>query len=118
MKHREEILGLLLVLLLPSGLGTNTLNGKHLAIAAEHWPPFFTISGDKKNLIFSGVMSLVLDYLQTAMNFTSTIVQPPDGTWGALDDKTGRWGGMVGMVRRNEVDFALGEFLCRMILNA
>ena len=111
-------MGLLLVLLLPGGLGTNTLNEKHLTIAAEHWPPFFTISGEKKNLIFSGVMSLVLDYLQTAMNFTSTIVQPPDGTWGALDDKTGRWGGMVGMVRRNEVDFALGEFLCRMILNA
>ena len=111
-------MGLLLVLLLPSGLGTNTLNGKHLTIAAGHWPPFFTISGDKENRIFSGVMSLVLDYLQTAMNFTSTIVQPQDGTWGAFDDKTGRWGGMVGMVRRNEVDFALGEFGFRMLIIA
>ena len=97
-----------LIQLLPHVMGATELNGKHLTIAAEHWPPYFTISVDQGNPVFSGVMSLVLEYLQTTLNFTSTIVRPPDGTWGATD-ATGQWGGMVGMVNRNEVDFALGE---------
>ena len=39
---------------------------------------------------------------------TSPLVWCGDGAWGALDDE-GHWSGMVGMVKRNEVDFALGE---------
>ena len=113
MKQTKRISGLALFLLIPSALGTGALNGKHLIIAAEHWPPFFTISGDQIHPMFSGVMSLVLDYLQTTLNFTSTFVRPQDGTWGAFDETSHRWGGMVGMVKRNEVDFALGKFLFR-----
>ena len=97
-----------LIQVLPHVIGATELNGKHLTIAAEHWPPYFTISVDQGNPVFSGVMSLVLEYLQNSLNFTSTLIRPPDGTWGATDE-TGQWGGMVGMVYRNEVDFALGE---------
>ena len=104
----KQIPWLPLIQLLPHVIEATELNGKHLTIAAEHWPPYFTISVDQGNPVFSGVMSLVLEYLQTTLNFTSTIVRPPDGTWGATD-ATGQWGGMVGMVYRNEVDFALGE---------
>ena len=43
------------------------------------------------------------------MNFTYTLVRPPDGKWGVSDD-SGNWNGMLGMVKRNEVDFALGPF--------
>ena len=114
MKLMMKILCLSIVLLVPSVKGQNeTLNGKHLLIAAEHWPPFFIISGNLEHPVFSGVMSQVLGYLQTSMNFTSTIVRPPDGTWGILDKESGKWGGMVGMVKRNEVDFALGKFYKR-----
>ena len=117
MKHSEQISWICLLLLIPSVLGTRTstgLDGKHLIIAAEHWPPYFIISGDLEHPVFSGVMSLVLRYLQTSLNFTSTIVRPPDATWGAFDEESGRWGGMVGMVNRSEVDFALGKFLGRI----
>ena len=101
-----------LLLLIPSVLGTSPgLDGKHLIVAAEHWPPYFIISGDLEHPVFSGIMSQVLNYLQTSINFTSTIVRPPDATWGAFDEESGRWGGMVGMMKRNEVDFALGKFL-------
>ena len=107
--HRmKQISWLPLLQVLPQVIGATELNGKHLIIAAEHWPPYFKISMDQGHPVFAGVMSLVLEYLQTTLNFTSTIVRPPDGTWGALDE-TGQWGGMVGMVYRNEVDFALGE---------
>ena len=34
-------------------------------------------------------------------------VRPPDGKWGAREEN-GSWNGMVGMVKRKEVDFALG----------
>ena len=59
---------------------------------------------------YSGVMEKVMKYLRIGLNISTTIVRPPDGSWGILDVETGKWGGMVGMVHRNEVDFALGEF--------
>ena len=105
----KQISWLPLLQVLPHVKGATDLNGKHLIIAAEHWPPYFIISVDNQgHPVFSGVMSLVLEYLQTTLNFTSTIVRPLDGTWGATYE-TGQWGGMVGMVYRNEVDLALGE---------
>ena len=87
------------------------LDGRNLIVAAEHWPPYFIISGDNEHQLFSGFMTMVLDYLEKSLNFTSTIVRPPDGSWGAYDSRSGKWGGMVGMVHRNEVDFALGKLL-------
>jgi hypothetical protein len=42
------------------------------------------------------------------MNFTYTIVRPLDGKWG-IGDESGIWNGMIGMVKRKEVDFALGK---------
>ena len=114
MKLMMKTLCLSIVLLVPSVKGQNeTLNGKHLLIAAEHWPPFFIISGNLEHPVFSGVMSQVLGYLQTSMNFTSTIVRPPDGTWGTLSKKSGKWGGMIGMVKRKEVAFALGKLFSK-----
>ena len=114
MKPSEQTSCLSILLLIPGVLGTSsTLDGKHLIIAAEHWPPYLMISGDLEQPVISGVMSKVLNYLETSMNFTSTIVRPPDGTWGILDKESGKWGGMVGMVKRNEVDFALGKFYKR-----
>ena len=114
MKYNEQISWLCFLLLTPCALGarnTTGLDGRNLIIAAEHWPPYFMISGDTEHRLFSGFMTLVLAYLQTSLNFTSTIVRPPDGNWGAFDAGSGRWGGMVGMVNRNEVDFALGKLL-------
>ena len=56
---------------------------------------------------YSGVMRKVMEYLKGALNFTTVIVRAPDGAWGS-EDEDGNWNGMVGMVHRNEVDFALG----------
>ena len=87
----------------------NLLNGKSLRMAAENWDPWLTISkeGDGSKVVYSGIMASILEYLQHTLNFTTLLVRPPDGTWGAVD-ANGNWGGMIGLVKRNEADFALG----------
>ena len=47
--------------------------------------------------------------MQQSLNFTFEIKRPPFGAWG-FTFKNGTVGGMVGMVNRSEVDFAIGPF--------
>ena len=58
------------------------LNGQNLMVAAEHWDPIFIISQESDQVFYSGFMEKVLDYLRRALNFTTTIVRPPDKSWG------------------------------------
>ena len=37
------------------------------------------------------------------MNFTYTLIKPPDGQWGAIQPD-GSWSGLVGMLIRQEID--------------
>ena len=111
MKTRVEmscIITLLLILPTSSAIGQETasLSGMRLKMAAENWDPLFVISEQKS---YSGVMAKVLDYLQSNLNFSTTVVRPPDGSWGVVDEESGEWSGMVGMVLRNEADFGLGK---------
>ena len=43
------------------------------------------------------------------MKFILFQIRPSDGMWGTTDEN-GTWNGMLGMVKRKEVDFALGPF--------
>ncbi|XP_050726022.1 glutamate receptor ionotropic, kainate glr-3-like [Eriocheir sinensis] len=54
-------------------------------------------------------MANLIETLAQALNFSYTLVRPMDGAWGAPDDQ-GNWNGMIGMVKRNEADLALGPF--------
>lgn len=86
---------------------------KHLLVGAEDWPPWFLInsitSQNLTSVSYGGIMWDVLLQLSRSMNFTFSIIRPPDGKWGILE-ANGSWNGMVGMVSRQEVDFALGPF--------
>ncbi|XP_071743825.1 glutamate receptor ionotropic, delta-2-like [Lepeophtheirus salmonis] len=83
---------------------------RFLKVAAEHWSPFFEITEDSNgNLSYSGIMWSALNFFASAMNFEYEILRPSDGQWG-VGDENGEWNGMLGMVKRNEVDFALGPF--------
>ena len=84
-----------------------SLNGKILQMAADHWDPWFITPEVSGLPSYSGVMWKILDYLEDSMNFSTVITRSADGSWGSPDEN-GVWGGMVGMVKRNEVDFALG----------
>ncbi|XP_069995906.1 probable glutamate receptor [Penaeus vannamei] len=54
-------------------------------------------------------MANILRVFAEKMNFDYELVQPPDHVWGVpLPD--GNWTGMLGMLQRQEVEFALGPF--------
>ena len=88
------------------------LRNKHLLIEGEYWEPFLMYETDANwtaiKGTYYGVMWDLLMFMKDARNFTFTIVSEADYEWGAcheVDNCTG----MIGMVNRKEVDFALGR---------
>jgi hypothetical protein len=47
--------------------------------------------------------------LQEIMNFTYTVILPPDGEYGVIQPD-GRWSGMVKLLANQEVDIATADF--------
>ncbi|XP_068214364.1 glutamate receptor-like [Palaemon carinicauda] len=90
-------------------------DGAEMVVAGNNFPPHVAIqettnkSTDGKEFLFSGPLLQLLGILAKNINFTYSLVQPPDGSWGFLFPN-GTWNGMVGMILRKEVDFALGPF--------
>ncbi|XP_069169916.1 probable glutamate receptor isoform X3 [Procambarus clarkii] len=60
-----------------------------------------------KRLTYSGPITNVIRYLAKSLNFTYRYVMPPDGSYGTKT-KDGFWTGMVGLVKRQEADLAIG----------
>ncbi|XP_071526999.1 probable glutamate receptor [Panulirus ornatus] len=58
---------------------------------------------------FVGPIANLVDYLSTAVNFSYQYVLSPDRLWGFKRDD-GSWTGMIGMVKREEVDVAFAPF--------
>ncbi|XP_069995848.1 glutamate receptor ionotropic, kainate 1-like [Penaeus vannamei] len=54
-------------------------------------------------------MGNLLKIFSILYNFDYELVKPPDGLWGARQNN-GSWSGMMGMVHREEVEFAVGPF--------
>ncbi|XP_045615622.1 glutamate receptor ionotropic, delta-1-like [Procambarus clarkii] len=81
-----------------------------LRVAAEEWVPHIRVMEDPPgNVTISGPMANLLQTLADALHFRYTLVRPPDGAWG-IPTSGGDWNGMIGMVKRNEADLALGPF--------
>ena len=95
----------------------NVLNGRNLKVAegCGNCPPLSMIHEHPEYpgiYKYSGVMEQLLQELRGALNFTTTMVRPADGLGGNFDPETKIWSGIIGMVQRNEVDFALGNKVC------
>ena len=60
--------------------------------------------GSDGNDHFTGFISL-----QEIMNFTYTVIVPPDGEYGVIKPD-GRWSGMVKLLANQEVDIAAADF--------
>eukprot|EP00094_Tigriopus_californicus_P012885 TCALIF_12458-PA protein Name:"Similar to GRIA2 Glutamate receptor 2 (Homo sapiens)" AED:0.13 eAED:0.13 QI:0/0/0/0.33/1/1/3/0/391 len=58
---------------------------------------------------FRGITWEILLQIADILEFDFTFVQPEDGKWGSVDD-AGTWNGMMGMIQRKEIDFAIGPF--------
>ncbi|XP_068205358.1 glutamate receptor-like [Palaemon carinicauda] len=81
-----------------------------LKVAAEEWVPYTHLEiQEDKSISIDGPMGYFLDMFSTKMNFTYEILRPDDGLWAALFPN-GSFKGMVGMLEREEVEFALGPF--------
>ena len=97
------------------------LNG-HLKVAASPWKPFikFYCNGkemgaydecpDQDTIKYDGILWQVLRLVKLKRNVTFSILRPPSPKWGYCYGAN-NCTGMIGMVERREVDFALGMVL-------
>ena len=86
------------------------LRNKHLIVEGEYWYPFlyFDKDEDGKTINHKGIMWDLLLFMQKARNFTFTFVSEADNVWGHCRSMNNS-SGMIGMITRKEVDFALGN---------
>lgn len=68
------------------------------------------INGMEELYVFcvSGLMIDLLGLIQNKLGFSYELYLVPDGKYGAIDDTTGRWNGMIGEVLYGKADMALG----------
>ena len=82
-------------------------NKQYLRITSMYWPNYIAEAklpnGDTKII---GMYADIIETLSIFLNFTYDIVIPDDLMWGSRNDD-GSWTGMVGMLQRREVDFAV-----------
>ena len=85
------------------------LRNKHLIVEGEQWYPFlyFDRDEDGNTMNHKGIMWDLLLFMQKFKNFTFTFISGADNVWGQCRSMNGS-SGMIGMVTRKEVDFALG----------
>ena len=86
------------------------LRNKHLIIEGENWHPFLYFDRDEggNTMNHKGIMWDLLLFMQKIKKFTFSFVSEADNVWGqchSMNDSSG----MIGMVTRKEVDFALGN---------
>ena len=103
-------------------IGYNSLLNKHLKVAAYPWKPFiiFYCNGKEMNgtdkcleqgsETYGGALWDFLELVKQARNVTFSILKPRTPTWGYCHG-VNNCTGMIGMVNRREVDFALGIFI-------
>ncbi|XP_064102906.1 glutamate receptor ionotropic, delta-2-like isoform X2 [Macrobrachium nipponense] len=89
-------------------------DGANMTVVGNNFPLHVIISpketeNGKVEFSFQGPLIKVLEMLSAQMNFTYDLTQPLDGGWGVVFPN-GSWNGMIGMMIRKEVDFALGPF--------
>ena len=102
-----------------TAMGHKSLLNNHLKVAAEVWSPYmiFYCNGkiieesekcsDQGKLTYGGALWDLLQFIKLARNVTFSILRPNTPTWGFCHSAS-NCSGMIGMVQRREVDFALG----------
>ncbi|XP_046375558.2 glutamate receptor-like [Haliotis rufescens] len=82
-------------------------NLRHMNITIQPWPGFMERVDDGNATTYQGMCIEMLKVLQEALNFTYTLYENKDQTWGVVED--GSWIGMVGELHRREADLALAD---------
>ncbi|XP_064099371.1 ionotropic receptor 93a-like [Macrobrachium nipponense] len=81
------------------------IDGANMSIAAVTYLPHIRVTANSTAVSITGPLIDVLNLLAKKMNFTYTLV--PENSYGYLLPN-GTWNGLVGLVLRKNVDFALG----------
>ncbi|XP_046561980.1 glutamate receptor ionotropic, delta-1-like [Haliotis rubra] len=82
-------------------------NLRHIDITIQPWPGFMERVDDGNVTRYQGMCIEMLKVLQEALNFTYTLFENKDKTWGTVEN--GSWIGMVGELQRREADLALAD---------
>ena len=118
--NSSYIFAILSILTLVSVEGSNHLLNGHLKVAASPWKPFisFYCNGkemgdydecpDQDTMTYDGTLWQFLRLIKLKRNVTFSILRPPSPKWGHCHGPN-NCTGMIGMVQRREVDFALGK---------
>ena len=100
--------------------GQYYLMNSNLKVAAVPWNPYvifycnerevgyYDECVDKSKTTYGGPLLDLLKLLTHARNVTFTVIKPPTYEWGICNGRS-NCTGMIGMVNRGEVDFALGR---------
>ena len=91
-----------------------SLANRHFKIGAHAWPPLLVVEKNHRGEnVITGPIADYLIYIKQARNCSFTIVTPSDrklkSSWGHCNGPN-NCTGLVGMVARNEVDFAINPF--------
>ncbi|KAJ9573764.1 hypothetical protein L9F63_008847 [Diploptera punctata] len=87
----------------------NNLQGLVIRAAAITEPPVTILRKEENTLILEGFFGKIWKTLEKQLNFTTEFSTPEDQAWGSLTSN-GTWNGMIGMILRNEVEYAVTEF--------
>ena len=88
-----------------------SLHNKNLLMAALPVPPLLSMRMDQNGQpSYSGLLWDFVEYIQKARNCTFKVVFPPDRSFGNCHG-VNNCTGMIGMVNRGEVDFAIGKMV-------
>ncbi|XP_068230709.1 probable glutamate receptor [Palaemon carinicauda] len=89
--------------------------GANILVGVSQWQPHVEVvkepppDGVGGTMFIRGPVGELFNLIAKSMNFTYTLIEPPDGSWGS-QLPNGSWKGMIGQVTRKEVDVALGPF--------
>ena len=93
---------------------------KQVIIAYNNNPPWFERSNITGELVkypvtpYMQYQSMVWEWEIQAAFFEANIIKPiwlnANFTWGTLNETTGQWSGAVGMIQRDEADYAIWGF--------
>ncbi|XP_069952365.1 glutamate receptor ionotropic, delta-2-like [Cherax quadricarinatus] len=90
--------------------GRAFLNGRHMVVATIERPPFITLTMVGQDITEAkGFCMEMLQEMAKRFNFTYKMVVSYDGKWGVAMPN-GTYDGLVGMVQRKMVDFAVNGF--------
>ncbi|XP_041354538.1 glutamate receptor ionotropic, kainate 2-like isoform X2 [Gigantopelta aegis] len=83
--------------------GKHGFNHEHFTAATLQVKPFMYKEDGK----YVGFLVDILNFVSYSLNFTYTLIEPPDGKYGSIEN--GTWNGLVGTIVRKDADMIMAD---------